>query len=65
MWETWVQSLAWDDPLEKGKGYVLQYSVLENSMDYIVHGVTKSQTRLSEFHFQLPHHQILRSETGC
>ena len=19
MWETWVQSLAWEDPLEKGK----------------------------------------------
>ena len=20
MWETWVQSLGWEDPLEKGKG---------------------------------------------
>ena len=29
----------------------LQYSGPENSMDYIVHGVTKSQTRLSHFHF--------------
>ena len=35
----------------EGKGYPLQYSGLENSMDYIVHGVTKSQTRLSGFHF--------------
>ena len=26
------------------KGYPLQYSGLENSMDYTVHGVTKSQT---------------------
>ena len=26
------------------KGYPLQYSGLENSMDYIVHGVTKSRT---------------------
>ena len=26
----------------EGKGYLLQYSGLENSMDYIVHGVTKS-----------------------
>ena len=26
----------------KGKDYPLQYSCLENSMDYIVHGVTKS-----------------------
>ena len=31
----------------EGKGYLLQYSGLENSMDSIVHGVTKSQTRLS------------------
>ena len=33
------------------KGYPLQYSGLENSVDCIVHGVTKSQTRLSNFHF--------------
>ena len=26
----------------KGNGYLLQYSGLENSMDYIVHGVAKS-----------------------
>ena len=37
----------------EGKGYPLQYSGLENSMDYIVHGVTKSRTRLSDFHFHL------------
>ena len=28
----------------EGKGYPLQYSGLENSMDYTVHGVTKSDT---------------------
>ena len=28
----------------EGKGYVLQYSGLENSMNYIVHGVAKSRT---------------------
>ena len=28
----------------EGKGYPLQYSSLENSMDRIVHGVTESQT---------------------
>ena len=33
------------------KGYPLQYSGLENSMDYTVHGIAKSQTRLSHFHF--------------
>ena len=32
--------------------YPLQYSDLENSMDCIVHGVRKSQTRLGNFHFQ-------------
>ena len=35
----------------EGKGYPLQYSGLENSMDYTVHGVAKSQTLLSDFHF--------------
>ena len=34
----------------EGKGYPLQYSGLENSMNCIVHGVTKSGTRLSDFH---------------
>ena len=33
------------------KGYPFQYSGLENSMDCIVHGVTKSRTGLSDFHF--------------
>ena len=35
----------------EGKGYPLQYSDLENSMDCIVHGVAKSWTRLSHFLF--------------
>ena len=43
-WETWVQSLGWEDPLEKGKATHSQYSGLENSMDSIVHRVAKSQT---------------------
>ena len=34
-----------------GNGYPLQYSGLENSMDRIVHGIAKSQTQLSDFHF--------------
>ena len=49
MWETWVRSLGWEDPLQKGKlvaleCHPLQYSGMENSMDYIVPGVAKSQT---------------------
>ena len=35
----------------EGNSYPLQYSGLENSMDCIVHGVAKSWTRLSHFHF--------------
>ena len=38
-------------PGEEGKGYPLQYSALENSMDYIVHGVPNRWTQLSNFHF--------------
>ena len=34
----------------EGKGYLLQYSGLENVMDCIVHGVTKSWMQLSDFH---------------
>ena len=49
MWETWVQSLSWKDPLEKGITTHSSYFGLENSMDCIVHGVTKSRTLLSNF----------------
>ena len=92
MQETQVQSLGWEELLEKGmvthssilwglsgsstgkesacnkgdlgsitglerspgerKGYSFQYSRLEKSMECIVHGVAKSQTRLSAFHFK-------------
>ena len=52
MWEILVQSLGWEDPPGEGKGYSLQYSGLENSIDYIVHGVTKSRTLLSRFQLQ-------------
>ena len=37
----------------EGKSYSLQYSGLENSVDWIVHGVAKSQTRLNNFHFHV------------
>ena len=89
-WETWVLSLGWEDPLEKGKviyssilrlpcgpvgkesacnvrdlgsipwlgrspgegkGYPLQYSGLENSMECIAKGGAKSWTQLSDFYF--------------
>ena len=33
IWETWVQSLGWEDPLEKGNGNPFKYSCLEHFMD--------------------------------
>ena len=45
MWETWVPSLGWEDPLEEGMA-THQYSCLENPMDRgawraTVHGVAR------------------------
>ena len=45
---------GWGRSPGEGKGYPLQYSGLENSMDCIAHGVAKSQTRLSDFHYSVP-----------
>ena len=42
----------------EGKGYLLQYSGLENSMDCIGHGVAKSRTQLSDFHFISLHYSF-------
>ena len=72
MWETWVQSLGWKNPLEKGtlqipwSGYPLQYSGLENPMDRgdwqaTVYRVTQSWTwlkRLSTQHSETLAHYI-------
>ena len=35
----------------EGKGYSLQYSGLENSLDCTVQGITESQTSLNDFDF--------------
>ena len=42
----------------EGKGYPLQCSGLENSVDCIVHGVAKNRTRLSDFHFTSLHIKV-------
>ena len=47
--ETQIQSLGWEDPLEKGMATQLQYSCLEKSMDRgawwaTVYEVAKSNT---------------------
>ena len=50
MQDTWVQSLGWEDPLQKGTATYSSILGLENSINCIVHGVQKSRTRLSDFH---------------
>ena len=49
MQEIWVQSLGWEDSLEKGNA--THSSILAWRIPWIVHGVAKSQTLLSDFHF--------------
>ena len=55
MQETWVRSLGWADPLEKGTA--THSSILTWKIPYggawqvTVHGVAKSRIRLSDFHF--------------
>ena len=46
---------------EEGNGQPLQYSGLESSMDYIVHGVTKSWTHLSNFHFYKVNYSVFQN----
>jgi len=49
MWETWVQSLGWEDPLEQGMAThssVLAWRILTDRGAWcaVVLGVAKSQT---------------------
>ena len=50
MQETWVRSLCWEDPLEKGKA--THSRILAWKTPWTIHGVSKNRTRLSNFHFQ-------------
>ena len=53
MRDTWVQSLGWEDPLEKGKA--THSSILAWRISWtIIHGVAESQTGLKDFHFTSP-----------
>ena len=56
MWETWVQSLGQEHPLEKENATHSSTLAQKNSMDggaswATVHGITKTWTRLSNFRF--------------
>ena len=51
MQETQVQSLGQENPLEKGIANCLVNATEGEAWQAIVHGVAKSQTQLSDFHF--------------
>ena len=51
MRETWVQSLDWEDPLEKGKATLSSILAWRIPWTVLIPGVTKNWTRLSNFHF--------------
>ena len=64
MWETWVQSLGWEDSLEKGKtihSRILAWRISRTT----VHGVTKSWTRLSNFHREQNENGPFRPVATC
>ena len=53
VWETWVQSLGWDDPLEKGMATYSSTLACRIPIDRgpswaTVNGVAKSQTHMSD-----------------
>ena len=65
VWEIWVWSLGWEDPLEKGKATHSSILAWRIPWTVMVHGVTKSPTRLSNFHFPLNNVSMwLRSDSG-
>ena len=49
----------------EGKGYSLQYSGQENSMDCIIQGVTKSGTGLSNFTFKVSRNETKFAIVSC
>ena len=58
MWETQVQSVGQEDPLEQEMATHSSILAMENSMDrgarqVTVHGITKSWTQLSDSHFTM------------
>ena len=53
MQETLVRFLVPEAPLEKGMATHSSIMDMENSIDCVVHGVAKSRTWLSDFHFHL------------
>ena len=53
MQETWARSLSWEDPLEKETATHSSTLAWRSPSIFLVHGVTKSWTQLSNFQFQV------------
>ena len=56
IWESWVWSLGWENPLEEGTAIHSSILAWRITMDrgawwVTVHRVTKSQTQMTDFHF--------------
>ena len=70
MWETWVRSLGWKDPLEMG---MTTYSSIfawripwtEESTEFKIHGVAQSQTQLSDYQLSPFHQDYRRSSSSA
>ena len=63
VWETWVSSLGWEDPLEEGMAThssILAWRITMDRRSWraTVHGVAKSWTRLSDFTFTFHFHAL-------
>ena len=63
MWETWVQSLGWEDPLEAGMAThssILAWRIPSDRGAWWVtdYGVAKSQTQLSDIHLHIFYNYI-------
>ena len=50
MWETWVRSLDWEDPLERGMATDSNILAWRIPWTCIVYGILKSQMGLRNFH---------------
>ena len=58
MQETWVWSLDWEDPLEKGKATHSGILAWRNPWMQRIHGDANSGTRLSDFTFTFHFHAL-------
>ena len=59
MWETWVRSLGWEDPLDKGKATQSSILAWKIPMDCIVHGGHKGSDMTERLTFTSLHFRVL------